>query len=128
MNKYFFLWSILLLFHSSFAQTTYSITDVIQMAINQSPVSKQAQTQKETSYWQYRSYRANYNPQLALIGQGNGSGPPMYTNSITPVRQSSDGSIKYIPINQFNPTLNLGLQQPIQWTGGAISVNSGYNY
>lgn len=123
MNKFFFALSLVLLTNLSYSQTTYSINDVIQMAISQSPVSKQAQTQKETSYWQYRSYRTNYNPQLALNGNA-----PTYTNSITPIRQSSDGSIKYIPVNQTNPFLNFSLQQPIQWTGGTISVNSGYNY
>ncbi|MGC4021165.1 MAG: TolC family protein [Cyclobacteriaceae bacterium] len=122
MNKYFFTVAMLLLVHASFAQTTYSINDVIQMAINQSPVAAQAQTQKETSFWQYRSFRTNYHPQLRLSGT-----VPSYTNSITPIRQP-DGSIKYTQINQTNPGLNFGLVQPIALTGGQISVNSGYNY
>ncbi|MDZ7646073.1 MAG: TolC family protein [Cytophagales bacterium] len=33
-----------------------------------------------------------------------------------------------MPVNQFNPNLNLGLQQPIGSTGGTISANTGYNF
>jgi outer membrane protein TolC len=39
-----------------------------------------------------------------------------------------DGSIKYLQVNQFNPGVNFALQQPVQWTGGTVSVNSIYNY
>ena len=51
----------------------------------------------------------------------------MYVNSISPVRQP-DGTIEYIPLNQFNPGVNFALQQPLQWTGGTLSFNSIYNY
>ena len=58
------------------------------------------------------------------MSSNNGS---LYTNSYFPVRQQ-DGSIVYQAVNQWNPGVNLGLFQPIQWTGGNISVNSSYNY
>jgi outer membrane protein TolC len=51
----------------------------------------------------------------------------LYNNSFTPVRQP-DGSVQYLQVNQFNPGLNLALWQPIQWTGGSISINTVYNY
>lgn len=123
MNKYFLIVSMVVLAGSSFAQTSYTLDNVIEMARNQSTAYRAAQTQKETSYWQFRSYRANYNPQLALSGNA-----PTYTNSIIPVRDPNTGLLKYIPVNQTNPFVNFSLQQPIQWTGGMISVNSGYNY
>ena len=104
------------------AQNVFSITDIIDRAKQQSPFSKQAETQKETSYWQYRYYRTNYNPQLRLNGN-----LPTYFNSVSPIRQE-DGSLIYIPINQLNPNLNFGLQQPIAITGGTISANTGYNF
>lgn len=100
----------------------FSISDIIDRAKQQSPFSKQAETQKETSYWQYRSYRTNYNPQLRLNGN-----IPTYTNFVSPVRQP-DGSLLYLPVNQTNPNLNFGLQQPIALTGGTISANTGYNF
>src|SRR6478609_4305632 len=104
------------------AQNVFSINDIIDRAKQQSPFSKQAETQKETSYWQYRSYRTNYNPQLRLSGN-----IPTYTNFVSPVRQP-DGSLLYLPVNQTNPNLNFGLQQPIALTGGTLSANTGYNY
>lgn len=109
---------------SVLAQNTFTMADVIQRSQSQSPMYRQIETRKETRYWQYRTYRTNYNPQVRLISNNAG---PLYTNSISPIRQP-DGSIQYIPINQFNPGLNLSLQQPIQWTGGMLSFNSIYNY
>jgi hypothetical protein len=46
----------ILMFHAS-AQNTFSIEDIIDRAKQQSIFSKQAETQRETSYWQYRSFR-----------------------------------------------------------------------
>ncbi len=124
MNKYLLI--VLLLILSSevqcLAQNVFSIEDVIARAKAQSPAFKQAETQKETSYWQYRSFRTNYNPQLRLNGN-----VPSFTQNFISVRQP-DGSILYQPVNQTNPSLNLGLQQPIQWTGGNISANTSLNY
>jgi outer membrane protein TolC len=98
--------------------------DVVSRALTQSPAFKQAETRKENRYWQYRYFKTNYNPQLRMSSNNAGS---LYNNSFTPVRQP-DGSIRYLPLNQLNPGVNFGLQQPIQWTGGMIYVNSTYNY
>lgn len=98
--------------------------DVIGRTLSQSPAFKQAETRKENRYWQYRYFRTNYNPQLRMSSNNAGS---LYNNSFTPVRQP-DGSIKYLPLNQLNPGVNFGLQQPIQWTGGMVYINSTYNY
>jgi outer membrane protein TolC len=125
MNRYFF--AFLFFWFCSvelYAQNNFTITDVIQRSQSQSPDFKQAETRKENRYWQYRYFRTNYNPQVRLISNNAG---PLYTNSFSPIRQP-DGSIEYLQINQFNPGINLALQQPIQWTGGMLSVNSTYNY
>ncbi len=98
------------------------MNEIIDRAKAQSIFSRQAETQRETSYWEYRSYLTNYNPQLRLNGN-----LPAYANSVTPVRQP-DGSILYLPLNQVNPNINFGLQQPIGWTGGTISANTSYNF
>ncbi len=103
-------------------QNVFAIEEIIDRAKEQSIFSKQAETQRETSYWQYRSFRTNYNPQLRL----NGS-VPTYTNFVTPVIQP-DGSKLYLPVNQINPNINVGLQQPIAATGGTLSANTGYNF
>lgn len=118
-----FLFAILVSFRLP-AQNVFTMENVIERAQSQSPAFKQAETRKETRYWQYRYFRTNYNPQLRTSSNNAGA---LYNNSFTPVRQP-DGSIKYLPLNQLNPGINFGLQQPIQWTGGMIYVNSTYNY
>jgi len=126
MNKAL-IYSFVFFISSTFplaAQQTFSIEEVIQRAQSQSPAYKQAETRRENRYWQYRYYRTNYNPQVRLISNNAGA---LYNNSFSPVRQP-DGSIEYLQINQFNPGVNVALQQPIQWTGGMISLNSIYNY
>jgi hypothetical protein len=123
MNKKIILASfILFCVIDALAQNVFTIEEIIARAKEQSIFSKQAETQRETSYWQYRSFRTNYNPQLRMNGN-----LPSYTNYVTPVRQP-DGSLVYLPVNQINPNLNLGLQQPIAPTGGTISANTAYNF
>ncbi len=106
------------------AQNKFNMEDVIGRTLSQSPAFKQAETRKENRYWQYRYFRTNYNPQLRM---SSGNAGALYNNSFSPVRQP-DGSIRYLPLNQLNPGVNFGLQQPIQWTGGMIFINSTYNY
>ncbi len=98
--------------------------DVIDRSQSQSPDFKQAETRRENRYWQYRYFKTNYNPQVRLMSNNGGY---LYNNSFSPIRQP-DGSIEYLQVNQFNPGINFALQQPIQWTGGTVSVNSIYNY
>jgi len=119
MNKKIIVIAVLALgaFRAS-GQNVFTIEDIIDRVKEQSIFSKQAETQRETNYWEYRSFRTNYNPQLRL----NGS-LPTYTNYVTPVIQP-DGSKLYLPVNQFNPNINFGLQQPIAATGGVISIIS----
>ncbi|MBL7870420.1 MAG: TolC family protein [Cyclobacteriaceae bacterium] len=123
MSKKIFLFSLVLTCASlAKAQNIFSIEEIISRAKEQSIFSKQAETQRETSYWQYRSFRTNYNPQLRL-----GGNVPTYSNSVRAVNQP-DGSLVYLPLNQINPNVNVGLQQPIALTGGNISANTGYNF
>jgi outer membrane protein TolC len=100
------------------------MADIIGRSQSQSPDFKVAETRLENRYWQYRNFRSNYNPQVRVISNNAGA---LYNNSFSPVLQP-DGSIRYLQINQFNPGVNFALEQPIQWTGGVVSVNSAYNY
>jgi outer membrane protein TolC len=102
-------------------QELFTIQDIIERAKSQSPASKQAETRKENRYWQYRFFRTNYNPQLRLSGQ------LPYQKQVTQA-PLSDGTFRYAKVNQFNSFLNLGLEQPIPWTAGSISINSSLGY
>jgi outer membrane protein TolC len=110
--------------HAMWAQNVFTISEVIQRSQSQSPEFKVQETIRENRYWQYRTFRSNYNPQIRLSG---GNAGLLYNNSFSRVLQP-DGSVRYLQVNQINPGINLGLEQPIQWTGGVISMNSAYNY
>jgi outer membrane protein TolC len=105
-------------------QNIFSMTDIIERSQSQSPDFKIAETRLENRFWQYRNFKSNYNPQVRVMSNNAGA---LYNNSFSPVLQP-DGSIQYRQINQVNPGVNFALEQPIQWTGGIISVNSAYNY
>ena len=95
-----------------------SLEDIIQRAKEQSTSSKVAATRRENRYWQYRTYKSNFNPQLRLSGN-----IPNYSKDFYQVVQP-DGAVEFRSRQQTNSTVNLGLQQPIPWTGGTVSVNS----
>ncbi|MDH5608975.1 MAG: TolC family protein [Cyclobacteriaceae bacterium] len=100
------------------AQLIYNLEDIILRAKEQSPSAKQAETRKENRYWQYRLFKAQYNPQLSISGD-----IPGYNKDYLPNRLD-DGSIHFIPRQQYSSSMNLGLNQPIAFSGGNISVNS----
>jgi outer membrane protein len=95
-----------------------SLQEVIEMARSQSLSSLQASTIRENRYWQWRTYKSNYLPQLMLRGS-----LPDYKKSNLPTQQP-DGTISFRPAEYDYSTLNLGLSQSIGLTGGQISINS----
>ncbi|SNS80211.1 Outer membrane protein TolC [Ekhidna lutea] len=118
MNKIVIAICLIGLAIGSHAQVVYSLDNIINLAKGQSPLAKQAETRKENRFWQYRLFKSNYNPQLALNGN-----LPAYSNQFIPVTQE-DGSTQFRPVEQTNSSLNLGLFQPISPTGGSVSVNT----
>jgi outer membrane protein TolC len=103
-------------------QSLFTLEDIIARSKGQSPASRQAETRKENRYWQYRYYKTNFNPQLRLEGT-----LPSYYRRVNQIPQQ-DGTFRYIPVEQTNNNINLGLEQPIPWTGGLISANSSLGY
>ena len=93
---------------------TLSLQEVVEMAKSKSIASKQAVTIKETKYWQYRTYRSNYQPQLSLNGT-----LPGYSKTFLEVLQP-DGSIQFQSIHNNNSALNLSFSQSIAATGGSV--------
>jgi outer membrane protein len=92
-----------------------SLQDVVEMAKNNSIASKQSITLKETKYWQWRSYKSNYQPQLSLTGN-----VPAYSKTFEEVIQPN-GSILFQSIHNDNSNLQLNFSQSITATGGTIS-------
>lgn len=97
---------------------TLTLDQVVEMALNKSISSLKASTIRKNSYWQWRTFRSNYLPQLALEGV-----LPEFNRTISPVTQP-DGNIKFQPIANSSSFLNLSLSQGISATGGEIFVNS----
>ncbi len=101
-----------------YSQTSYSLAEIIQRAQDQSPASRQAKTRLENRFWEYRLVQANFNPQLALDGNLPGYNRNFLQNTL------DDGTVSFISRKQMTSSLNLGLRQPVVWTGGDISINS----
>src|SRR4051812_14601404 len=91
-----------------------TLQQVVEMAKQKSIASKQATTTKETKYWEWRTYKSNYAPQLALNGI-----LPGYSKTFTEVVQP-DGTIQFQPVHNNNSSLNLSFSQSIAATGGTV--------
>src|SRR3954469_25028673 len=102
--------------HSQSTDDTLRLTlqQVVEMAKGKSIAAKQAVTLKENKYWQWRTFKSNYQPQLSLNGI-----LPAYTNSFQQVVQP-DGTIEFQPVKYNNSSLSLALSQSIAQTGGTI--------
>ncbi|GAA4013448.1 TolC family protein [Hymenobacter fastidiosus] len=94
------------------------LRDVIELALNQSAVARQAVVNRETSYWQYRAYQSGYRPQLALQGT-----LPNYNRVITPVVQP-DGTTDFRAVRINNANVGVTLTQAIGPTGAQLYVSS----
>lgn len=91
-----------------------TLNEVIQLAKSGSIASKQAVTQKKTNYWKYRSFQADFKPQLSLNGT-----LPGFTRSFIQVVQP-DGNISFQNVSYNNSQVNLQLSQSIALTGGTV--------
>ena len=125
MNKLFFtgfLFFVCLIHFTAEGQQKLSLDEIIQRAKTQSPSSKWAETRKENRFWAYRTFRTTFNPQLRLEGD-----LPVYYKRVNQIIQQ-DGTFRYIPVQQTNNTVTLGLRQLLPFTGGTVSANSGLGF
>lgn len=120
INNIIFLITTLLLLHpESHAQNTANVvkltlSDVVTMAIQQSPSIKNHQNRNVNNYWRWKNFQANFRPQLRLSGD-----LPNYQVSNEPITQP-DGSIEFRQISQLRTTADLALTQIIPQTGTTI--------
>jgi len=91
-----------------------SLQQVVEMAKMNSIAAKQATTVRETKYWQWRTFKSNYQPQLSLTGI-----LPGYSKTTQQVLQP-DGTILFQPVHNDNSSLQLDFSQSITATGGTI--------
>lgn len=91
-----------------------TLQEAVDMAKTSSIAAKQAATLKETKYWQWRTYKSNYQPQLSLTGD-----VPAYTKTFEEVVQPN-GTILFQNIHNDNSSAQLNFSQSITSTGGSI--------
>ena len=115
-----FLYTILLLltctsaFCSGGDTIRLSLKQVVEMAKGGSIAAKQAVTTRETKYWQWRTYKSNYQPQLSLNGN-----LPGYSKTDLQVLQPN-GTILFQPVHNDNSQVTLNFSQTITATGATI--------
>ncbi|PSR56339.1 hypothetical protein AHMF7605_23995 [Adhaeribacter arboris] len=121
MKKLILFFLLLTGFYNTQAQEVnqaVTLEQVIAQAQKNSLTVRQAETSRETSYWQWRTYLADYKPTLSLA-----STLPDFSRSINAVTQP-DGTTDFKQVSLNNSQLNLGVTQSIGLTGGQIFVNS----
>ncbi|MHC2991333.1 membrane protein [Pontibacter sp. HJ8] len=94
------------------------LQEVIALAQEQSAAAHQAETSRENSYWQWRSFKSEYRPQLELTGT-----LPDFSRTYSPVTQP-DGTTEFRPVTINNADLGLSLSQVVGPTGGRVFVTS----
>ncbi len=99
-------------------QRQLSLQEVITMAQEQSVEARQVETSRENSYWQWRSAKSGYLPQLSLEGT-----LPDFSRTITPVTQP-DGTTAFQPVSINSSDIGVTLSQVIAPTGGRVFVTS----
>jgi outer membrane protein len=95
-----------------------TLQQAVSMARENSIAALQAATLKETRYWQYRNYQSDYLPQVSLDAS-----LPDFTRNNVAVTQP-DGTVEFRPVANDNSQLNLGITQPLRFTGGQIFMRS----
>ncbi|MEJ8800576.1 TolC family protein [Pontibacter sp. H249] len=122
MKFTFILFSLFALISSkSMAQIAareLSLQEAVLLAQEQSTEARQVETSRENSYWQWRSFKSNYLPQLSLAGT-----LPDFSRTITPVTQP-DGTLAFQPVSINSSDVGVSLSQVISPTGGRVFVTS----
>lgn len=93
--------------------------EVIKLSEEQSPNALIAKHRFRASYWQYRTFVAQYRPALTLSGT-----TPDYSTAYDKVWNSGTNGYDYKATNTLSNLGSLSLAQNIGFTGGSISLNS----
>ena len=97
----------------------YTLGEVIHIAQKQSPDALITKHRFRKSYWQYRTFKATYLPNLNLAAT-----LPDINRSINAI-SAPDGTISYTSQSVSNYSIGLSLNQKIGLTGGEVFVNTG---
>lgn len=101
------------------AQQSVSLDDVIRIAQQKSYDAQLARFSFMSSYWAYKSFRAELLPSMSLTG-----GLMNFNHSKVEARNADDGKINYVDNNSLANSLSLSLNQQIVSLGGTLSLQS----
>jgi len=93
--------------------------EVMQLAREQSPDAIMAKHQFRANYWEYRTYKADFLPNVTL-----GTTFPEFSRAIKKY-QNPDGTYSYVEDNLNSTSANINLRQNVGLTGGQIFATSG---
>lgn len=99
-----------------------SLSDAIALARTQSVDAAVALNELKTSYWEYRTFRADLLPEVNLTGT-----LPNYNKSYNSY-QNSDGTYGFVRNNYLGLSGDLSIDQNIWFTGGKISLTTSLDY
>lgn len=125
MKKKYILVPLTLLFTlCTYAQIQRPITlpEAIALARIQSVDAAVALNELKTSYWEYRTFRADLLPEMNFTGT-----LPNYKKSYNSY-QNEDGSYSYVRTNTLGLTGELSIDQNIWLTGGKLSLTSSLDF
>ncbi|MFH0757191.1 MAG: TolC family protein [Bacteroidota bacterium] len=99
-------------------QKVLTLSEVVQLAREQSLMGLMARHQFRSSYWAYRTHQARLRPGLNLEATA-----PSLNNTMESVTQP-DGSEKFVSRSNMQTSLDLQLNQNIGLTGGRVFVST----
>lgn len=99
---------------------TISLTDAINRSVSNSVDAVVARNQYKSSYWGYRTYKAELLPEVTL-----NSTLPYYSKSYNQF-QNTDGTYTYVSNDYSRIDGGLAISQNIPLTGGILSVESSF--
>lgn len=100
------------------AQNFYTINDIIERALFYSPEYNLNKIQNQIDKNTYEISMTSLLPSISMSILG-----PSYSKTISPVSQS-DGSLKYLEVNNWQDNFSLNAAIPIEFTGGQLSLIS----
>lgn len=101
------------------AQSAVSLDNAIAIAQRNSYDAQLARFSFLSSYWTYKSFRAELLPSMSLTG-----GIMNFNHSRVEARNAEDGKINYVDNNSLVNSLTLSLEQQISSLGGTLSLQS----
>ena len=125
LNKILYLFTglILIIPITAYAQQTprsLTLEEALEIARKDSPDALNAKQAFRSSYWQYRSFKGAYLPNIGMSAE-----IPNINRTINKTTNPTTGAEIYTPQQFTNFSSYLSISQRIGFTGGSLSLNTG---